>query len=183
MILPRYIALCGMRHSGKSTVQEILFREHGVIAVDDGWPLRDFAMRHIGLNEWQVQTQEGKATHVHINGELWEVRKILGQTGNALEALFGEEFIPWSVTRNLMNGMTYSFGSVRKKQGWFYKRNGGVVVEVIRGVTHSGNDFDEYDRAAVDYRLINDGSLNALRDRVAALVTKIKENHRDRSAA
>jgi hypothetical protein len=162
----RYIALCGNPKSGKSTVQKILHDRYGVLPVDDGLCLRDFAMRHLGLTLLDVSTQEGKTRHTNILGKSWENRKILGEFGAALENLFGEHIMPWVATRGLNGNGVYSFGSVRKTQGHFFKEQFGreaVIVEVMRkGVGPTGNAFDAYDRSMVDMVIDNSGTVEEL---------------------
>lgn len=164
--LPHIIAICGYPKTGKSKVQEIL-AEVGVQIVDDGGPLRDFAQRHLGLSWRDVHTQEGKADTNMIAGQWWENRKILGDLGKKLEELFGPNIMPFMATRKLCDVASYSFGSVRRKQGKFYQSLGGVVLGVNRaGVGPSGNDFDEFDHSIVDYWIDNDGSLDDLRFKI-----------------
>jgi hypothetical protein len=94
--LPRFIALCGHPKSGKSLVQEFLTTNFNVQAVDDGGPLRKISIDYLGLTWDQVHTQEGKAEYIEVLGERWQVREILGELGNRLEAMFFDhgDFIP-----------------------------------------------------------------------------------------
>lgn len=171
MPLPRYIALCGLPGSGKSTVQELLRANHGVYPVDDGYPLRDICIRYLNLSTHQVCTQEGKKENVFLLDKTWQVREILGEMGNRFEAMFGEHVIPFMVTNTLVGNGPYSFGSVRKSQGWFYKDQGGIVIEVRRpGIEPSPYAFDQFDPEAVDHVLMNNGTLHDLENAVAALV-------------
>ncbi|WP_029029852.1 hypothetical protein [Salinarimonas rosea] len=158
--LPRFIALCGNPGSGKSLVAEILQTRYGVQPVDDGWPVRDFAIRHLGMTETQVTTQDGKRETVQIAGAEWQVRKALGEAANALERTFGAHAMPWmAVLRCERSGREgpFSFASVRRDQGRFYKARGGVVVEIANPLAKpTGHEFDEYDRTCVDYTIEND---------------------------
>ena len=43
--MSQLIALCGIPGSGKSEVQRILHQRYNVQPIDDGWPMRDFAIR------------------------------------------------------------------------------------------------------------------------------------------
>jgi hypothetical protein len=169
----RYIALCGNPKAGKSTVQKILQDLYDVLPVDDGLCLRDFAMRHLGLGQLDVSTQEGKSRQTKILGKSWENRKILGELGAVLENLFGEHIMPWVATRGLKGKGAYSFGSVRKTQGRFFKEQFGkeaVVVEVRRnGAGPSGNAFDAYDRSAVDMVIDNSGTIDDLKAVISVL--------------
>lgn len=174
MNLPKYIALCGLPGSGKSTVQEILRSNHGVYPVDDGWPLRDICVRYLNLSTQQVCSQEGKKEFVDILDKNWQVREILGEMGNRLEAMFGEHIIPFMVTNSLVGNGPYSFGSCRKSQGWFYKSLGGIVIEVRRpGIAPSPFAFDRFDADAVDYVIENNGSIEDLPAAVEDLVAMI----------
>lgn len=169
---PRFIGLCGHPKSGKSTAQTILHNALGYVPVDDGRPLRVIAKNWLGLNERQVTTQEGKQETVRLNGKDWVIRDILGEIGNAFEEKFGGDIIPLMAMNHY--GMTselsragYSFGSVRRAQGHFYRRNGGMVIEISRpGVGPSEYAFDQYDPTAVDATVVNDGSLQQLETRL-----------------
>lgn len=168
---PPLIALCGNPKSGKSEVQRIL-EKHGVVPVDDGLPLRTFGMRWFGLTKDQVFTQAGKLETIQIDGKDWEVRKILGELGNALEAKFGPNVMPFMACNNLTEGLSYSFGSVRRRQGAYYQERGGIVLEITRpGVEPSGNEFDTYDTSIVDCVIENDGTLEQLEKRVLEAVS------------
>jgi hypothetical protein len=154
--LPRFIAICGYPKSGKSTVQEILSQNYGVQPVDDGGPLREIAMMYLGLTPHQVFTQEGKNERVFILNNPWTVREILGELGNRFEGMFGKHIMPYMATRQLEDG-PYSFGSVRRDQGLFYKQHGGVVLGVRNpDAKPSGFEFDEFDASVVDYWITND---------------------------
>lgn len=173
---PRFIALCGYPKSGKSTAQRLLHNALGYVPVDDGRPLRVIAMNWLGLTERQVNTQEGKAETVCLNGKDWVVRDILGEIGNAFEEKFGGDVIPlmamnhYQMYKNIERG-GHSFGSVRRKQGHFYRRQGGMVIEITRpGVGPSEFEFDWYDPTAVNATVVNDGSLEQLEERLCAAI-------------
>lgn len=190
IILPRFIALCGNPGSGKSLVQGILRADYDVAPIDDGWNLRDYAIRHMGASSADVTTQEGKASLAYMSGEpvrdvrtgehmTW--RQVLGRIGNQFEALFGQDhqaFCALLRTERHATG-TFSFGSVRRKQGWLYRKRGGVVVGIrAPWAEREINEFDAFDTDAVNYWLENDVKDEAvLREKVAALVTRISFLH------
>jgi hypothetical protein len=183
MKLPHIIAICGYPGAGKTEVQKIL-AEVGVQFADDGFPMRDFAMRHLGLTHNDVYTQEGKTDVSEIAGAYWQNRKILGELGNKFEELFGPHIMPFMATRKLIEVASYSFGSVRRDQGAFYKNLGGVVIGVTRpGVGPSGNEFDEFDHAIVDYWIRNDGSLDDLRFKVEMFLQWVQFSNSIKMAA
>src|SRR5262249_32968518 len=132
MKLPHLIALSGHPKSGKSLVQDYLRDEYGVVPVDDGRPMRQFAIQFLGLSEADCYTQEGKARISKILGRDWQNRKILGELGKRLEAMFGPHIMPFMATRGLDEKQCYSFGSVRRDQGAFYKAMGGIVIGIDR---------------------------------------------------
>lgn len=157
---PRFIALCGNPKAGKSLAQEILSKEYNYLPVDDGHVLRDFAVRNLGMTWDQVSSQAGKNEKIDILGKEWERRKLLGGLGNHLEDMFGDHIMPYIATRNLYPNARYSFGSVRKTQGHFYRGIGGAVIEIMNPqAPETGNDFDRYDLTAVHRTVINDGQL------------------------
>lgn len=171
MSAPRYIAICGYPNSGKSTVQKILETEYGVIPVDDGRILRDFAKRMFGMCESDVNTQAGKEKYTSIGDKTWQNRNVLGTLGQILEDTFGEQVIPETAMRDAdhMTGACFSFGSVRKAQAWDYKKRGGFVISVLRDTCYPEYDFDYYDFEAVDIAIDNNGSLEDLHDAVHAI--------------
>ena len=162
----KLIALCGAPLAGKSTVQNILRDEWGVLPVDDGEPLRDFAIRHLGITRHQAYTPEGKNEYVVVGGRRMQVRAVLGQVGNALEASFGQNVVAEMALMKCDSHRTYSFGSVRRGQGVIYRRAGGIVVEVKKPGCEIENEFDRYDGDLIDFTILNDGDVNLLRGRV-----------------
>lgn len=164
----KLIAICGAPKAGKSVVQTFLAREYGVKPVDDGAPLRDFAVRHCGLTGHQVYTQEGKADYVVLpGGRGMLVRKFLGELGNSIEALMGPEAIPEMALLQCQAAGAYSFGSTRRKQGAVFKRHGGKVIEIVRPGCEIVNEFDRYDQSLVDFSIPNTGDIRQLERRVA----------------
>ncbi|TAJ97133.1 MAG: hypothetical protein EPO41_03840 [Reyranella sp.] len=171
----KLIALCGAPGAGKTEVQAYLQKHYGVIPVDDGHPLRDFAVRHLGLTHSDVSTQDGKASlRAFPGGRHMFVREALGELGNRIEEVFGPDAIPemaynW-VIRNANRGWAsnecYCFGSVRRQQGRFYKSKGAVVVEIKRPGHEPVNEFDRYDASLADFTINNDSSIEALNARI-----------------
>ncbi|RWI35403.1 hypothetical protein [Mesorhizobium sp.] len=156
--LPAYIGLCGNPKSGKSEAQKILHELYGYEPVDDGHVLREFAVNKLGLSWDDVQTQAGKARYTEILGKNWQNRDILGTLGKQLEDMFGEQIMPFIATRGLDPAKRYSFGSVRKTQGHFFKEAGGVVIQIMNPIAPpSPYAFDNFDYKAVDYTIHNDG--------------------------
>lgn len=171
---PPIIALCGYPKVGKSTVQKILADLYDVVPLDDGLPLREIAVSYLGLTHEQVATQEGKAETVDINGTPWIVRDVLGQIGNAFEEKFGGDVIPLMAvnrfgldrTGSIERRQSVSFASVRRQQGWFWRRRGALVIEVRRPGAEMGAEFNAYDPVAAHCAILNDGSLDDLSERV-----------------
>lgn len=182
--LPHLIALVGLPGSGKTEVQRLLETRHGAVLVDDAWPMRQFAIRHLGLAFDDVTTASGKSRSTEICGRVWGHRVLLGQIGRKLEELFGEDILPWIATRDLKPEESYVFASVRMGQPWFYRRLGGVVVEVVNPlVTAPAYAFDDYDAAAAQHRIENDALARGLNEtaaladlaaKVEALVARIR---------
>lgn len=158
MTAPRLVVLVGWPKAGKTTAAEILADHFGYTIADDGFPLRDFAIRHMGVEPGLVLSQEGKATKVpFLDGER-TVRWILGEFGNALEKHFGDDIIPWMASLKLNPEMSYVMPSVRKDQALFWKRLGATVVEIVNpDATSSPHDFDRFNRECIDIRVVNDG--------------------------
>ncbi|SCW95567.1 hypothetical protein [Ancylobacter rudongensis] len=154
---PRLVALCGNPTSGKTEAARIL-AEFGYELVDDGRPLRQIAIEYLGLTRDQVYTQEGKLEFVELNGRRIQVREILGELGNAFEEKFGGDIIPLMSSRLLDPAKRYVFGSVRRKQGLFWRKQGARVLEIVNPLAGpSAFEFDSFDRSAVHSVIINNG--------------------------
>jgi len=176
MKLPHIISISGFPGSGKSEVQRILKDVYGVQPIDDGDPLRKFAIQRFGMSHDDVYTQEGKKRSTDILGKSWVNRKALGELGNVLEATFGAHIMPFMATRNLDPALSYSFGSVRRDQGKFYKNMGGVAFGVERpGTPPSPHEFDQFDRSVIDCWVINDGTLEDLAQSVALILEMLQD--------
>lgn len=167
------IALCGAPGAGKTEVQAYLAQTYGVHPVDDGHPLRDFAVRHLGLSAGDVLTQAGKASvRVFPGGRHLRVREALGELGNRIEELFGPDAIPemaynWAKHHAQVSRCAgYSFGSVRRQQGRFYGERGAVVVEIVRPGCVIENEFDEYDPTLASLTIYNNSTLTTLYSRI-----------------
>ena len=183
MKIPKLIAICGRPHAGKTTVQNILAGLYGVQPVDDGMALRRFCVQNLDMEWDDVLTDEGKDGFVEILGKRWNRRKLLGEYGNTLEAMFGDHIMPFMATRNLDPDLSYSFASVRKNQGAFFKRLGGVVIGVENhGVQPSPHKFDSFDASLVDVWVDNsfadkgldaDQSMDRLADEIAKTLRAI----------
>lgn len=179
MNLPPIIAICGWPKAGKSTVQRILADLYDVVPLDDGLPLREIAVTYLGATHDQVTTQEGKAETIMINGTPWLVRDVLGQLGNALEEKFGGDVIPlMAVNRFGLDNpagpnrhQSVSFASVRRQQGWFWRRRGALVIEVCRPGTSMGAEFNAYDPQAAHCTIINDLGIADLEYAVQSAMT------------
>ena len=185
--LPKYIALCGYSGAGKSEVQKILRADFDVLPVDDGWPLRDYAIRHMGATEAQVFTQEGKTQLAwingapvidHVTGSHMTWRQVLGRIGDQLEALMGTHHMAQCAmlrTELMPDSNPYkhfSFGSVRKDQAGAYKLKGGLVIGIkAPWAPWNENAFDLFDESAVDLWIENSvKDLEVLRKTIAAAI-------------
>lgn len=155
---PRLIGICGNPKSGKSEVQRLLQEHLDYLPVDDGLPMRAFCTQHLGMSWNDVNTQEGKAGFVEILGKRWQRRDILGTLGNHLEEMFGKDIFAYIATCALDPKLRYSFGSVRRDQGAFYRQQGGVIIGVRNPLAPpSPFEFDRFDESQVDIWIDNNG--------------------------
>lgn len=170
--LPKFIAICGKPLAGKSETQNILKEVFGYESVDDGEPLRKYCIDYLGASKDDVYTQEGKLRETEILGKSYTWRQILGDYGKLLEGYFGEHIMPHMAIEKLkktgdyFDQFNFSFGSVRKTQGHYFKSIGGVVLEIERDVPESPYDFDQYDKSIVDFTIDNNGSMDDLLSKV-----------------
>lgn len=172
---PKLIALCGKPGAGKTTVANIIAEEFGYVIADDGLPLRQIAMQYLGLTHHQCFTQEGKLEMTVLNNRPWQVRGILGEIGNAFEEKFGGEIIPM-MTHATLNPMgCYVMCSVRRDQGFYWVRHGGVCIEIDNpNVAPSLFEFDIYNEAAITHVIHNEGNgIFGLRRRVKELIESL----------
>lgn len=153
---PRLICFCGHPGAGKSEAQKILEERHGVVPIDDGWPMRDFAMRHLGLTLQDVTTQEGKAQTILFAGRSFTVRWLLGELGNRLEELLGPDAMPMMAARQLEHGRIYCAASLRRDQARVWKQFGALIVKIDNPIARpSPHEFDRFDESFVDIELQN----------------------------
>lgn len=171
---PYLIGLCGQPGSGKSAIQEVLYKEFNIQPVDDGAIIRQHCSELFDADIEDLQTQEGKRGFMDVNGAEWQRRKVLGEYGYALEKTFGELTVPNYAIRKVLKNHSridgpvgYSFGSVRRGQGAAYINAGGIVIEVVRsGVLESENLWDGYEQDYVSYTFRNDSdSLEEMNNR------------------
>lgn len=181
--LPTFIALVGHPTCGKTTAAELLGELYGCKILDTGMVLREFCVRHLGLDWDQVMTQEGKKSFVDICGKDWQVRKILGDLGQKLEDLFGEEIMPYiahqSVIDEIENGEPCSYvdPSCRKTQNHYWKRQGGLVIGINNPLAGpSQYAFDAFDPEPVDFWIENDALACGLPEKLAREDLKQKLN-------
>jgi hypothetical protein len=155
---PYVIAICGNPGAGKTEFQNILRERFDVIPVDSGYPMRDVAMRHLGLTADQVYTQAGKESLVEFAGKEFEVRWFLGELGNKIEEMLGPWGIPAIAARRLQPGLFYSDASCRRDQGLFWKANANALIVEIENplAKPSPHEFDRYDRFIVDVTIKNE---------------------------
>ena len=171
--IPHIIAICGLPGSGKSEVQKRLSSK-GIIPIDDGAPLREFAINNLGLTVADVYTQDGKLRTTRLLNKEWQHRQLLGDLGVQLEAMLGENIMPFMATRKLWTHQSYSFGSVRRRQAEFYKSLGGFVLGVRRpDVEPSPYEFDQFDESLIDMWIENDSTINDLYTSVDILLDSL----------
>lgn len=175
---PKMIVLCGHPGAGKTTAQEILKNAIGYEPIDDGYPVRAFAVEHLGLSWHDVATQEGKKGWVEFDGRRMQVRDLLGTLGNKFEDLLGPNAMPMmAMIRHGQtienNGALVSFGSVRRRQAAFYRDRGALVLGIRNPhAAPSPYEFDRFDESLVDLWVENDGLANGHPPREARQILK-----------
>ena len=160
---PFIVGFCGEPGCGKSEAAMAMERIFGCLQIDDGWPMRDFAIRHLGATVQDVTTQAGKAGTTTFASRTMTWREVLGNVGNALEGAIHPHVIPIMAIAKCQPNGRYTLSSVRRDQGAVVRAAGGYVVEIVRpGAPQSPHEFDRFDRQYVDFRVINDGSVQQL---------------------
>lgn len=170
----RFVGLCGLPQAGKSRAAEFLADEFGGVIVDDALILRQAVPILFGIDPSEPFTQEGKSKLYNVCGRVETVREMLGELGKYLEQRYSPELkIKRAVNYALKeypNAPFYILPSLRLDQGLFLKKIGGVVIEIENPrVSPTGNDFDEYNRSYVDFQIVNDGSLDDMREFIKAV--------------
>lgn len=157
--LPNIVAFCGKPGSGKSTAGELLVENLGYEQIDDGRPMREIAIKYLGLQHYQAYTQEGKLEEIEINNRLWTCREVLGEIGNAFEEKFGGDIIPLMSYCGMEPGKRYVITSCRREQGAFWASKGGMVIEIERRDCGPGYEFDSYNEKLCHTSISNNPSI------------------------
>ena len=157
-----------MPRSGKTEVKKILEEVYGFYTLDTKQVLREMAAKLTGLSPDDFITQEQKQTLF----EGVERRKIMGEIGNVAEKLWGDSYM---IERELKNPAFYEgkrivVDALRKEQPRDFP---GYVFQVISNrAIDTGNSFDDFYKGRNDGIIINDGSLDDLRDTVERAIRK-----------
>ena len=174
------IAVCGWPGAGKDEIANTLNLLYGFRRIDDGLCLRQAVPYLFDCNSVDPFTREGKDKIVDTVEGRKSVRYLLGTLGDALEDYFGEFFMPYNAVRQARQveeeegNRNFVFPSVRKNQGVYYKRQGGYVVEVERpGIEPSSHKFDQWNRDIVDAVIVNDGTVEDLKNSAARLMLNL----------
>jgi hypothetical protein len=153
------IGLCGYPQAGKSEVRDILVREHGFLHVDTKMALRHLAGYVASVEPGVLNTQEGKeALYYGVTG-----RKIMGEIGNCVEGLFGDDFMlrkTLKVYRDVYGDVPMVVDALRKNQT---KAFTGLVYQVVSNrAAEPQGDYDRFYQGNTHGIIINDGSLEDL---------------------
>ncbi|MCA2979552.1 MAG: hypothetical protein INH37_14850 [Myxococcaceae bacterium] len=161
------IGFCGAPGSGKSEACRVLGEQRGALEVDSAYPMRCFAIMHLGASQVDVWTQEGKRRPSTIPGLSW--RQVLGEMGAALETIDPDILVRMALQR-CTGAEIYANSSIRRGNGKLWREAGGLVVEIVRPGHTIVNEFDRYDPAFITHRIVNDGTREAFAEKVLALL-------------
>lgn len=178
---PEFVVVCGDPGHGKDTFADWLVQllGPGTHKIDDGRPLREMAVLLYGVDYQDTLTQEGKRKLVKTLKGMQPLRQVLGELGEAMEALYGQNFNPDQAMRfieklkaNDPAACRFIFPSVRRDQPLYYRERGALILQVIRpDAPVSPYEFDRWNRDAAHITIINDGSLSQLQAVASFLVT------------
>lgn len=175
-----HVALVGNPKCGKSTIAEMMAEEFGGVVIDDGEILRKAIPILTGIPQEWCYTQEGKVQTVRVGERDEIVRQALGELGNWMEGRYGTHIMPLRAmelsSERHPDAPFYIYPSCRKDQGWAYRKQGGLVIEIANPrAKPTGNAFDLWDEDCVDMVLYNnpDHGLDALREEVRGLPARL----------
>lgn len=169
------IGLTGYAQSGKDTVAKTLIEEYGYTRIGFADSIREFLLRvnpilHDGrrVGEW-VKEYGWEITKAQT-----EARRLLQETGMVAREMFGENFWVAIALSNINPNDKVVVTDVRfTNEAHMIKMLGGKVWRIVRpGVgpinSHvSESDMDSYE---ADNVIMNDGTLENLRDQVQRLL-------------
>ena len=157
--LPKLVAVIGYPHAGKDTIAKILIETLGYKRIDDGWPIRQTCMVYFNWSLEDVTTDAGKDEIVYVRGVPETRRKVMQDVGRIMERVYGEDVLPRAAIGRIqlekLEGC-FVFPSVRMKQGWVYRNDGGLVIEITRdGCSWDGSEAENYDRSSAHISIHN----------------------------
>lgn len=185
------IAFHGKAGSGKDTAAAILHRIFGHTNTSFADPLKRATMIKFGLSEWHVYTDEGKASFVGEYGTT--VRDILQREGTEyVKPHWGEDFWVrrWVQTlealaeRGIEDVTVSDLRFEDEAEEVVYR--GGYIVEIVRpdqqqltGAAAQHRSEQGIRDDLIDFKLINDGTLDDLEHKLRRVVRDILEDEKD----
>lgn len=159
------IGLCGYPGAGKSEITNILTEEYGFMLLDVKRPLRKAASIFTGVPQEEFVKPENKDKL--FNGV--PGRTIMGELGNATERLWGDDFLLQLALselkeEDLKRGVVVD--SLRKEQPRYFPSNGIILQVISERARNTGNDFDQFYQGNTDKIIVNDGSIDDLRESI-----------------
>jgi dephospho-CoA kinase len=175
------LGLCGIPGAGKTEVRKLLAKNHGFEVINSKSVLYSMSSQITGIPESHFFDPSRKNNHFRKV----TLRQITGELGNAVENLFGDDYLIRKAMDNHKVASrphkNFVIDSLRKQQPILLDDDlRVVVVQNLRAVS-TGNKFDKFDiPVGMEHDVIqNNGDLDELERNVRSYVEYIQRHSND----
>lgn len=170
-----WIGITGAAFSGKSTVADYLCFDHCYASEYLAEPIRAALKAMFGLKDWHFSREHKEKVIEWIGKSPRELMQTLGTQGG--RQLVNRQIWCTCLQRRIQKYPSYEVNFVIpdvrfEDEAQFIRRNGGLLWRVVRPgaetTEHSDHDSEqEYNRIVVDAEIINDGTMEQLREKIS----------------